>query len=114
MPAAAPRKIMIYLLAPPILWSVHFLFVYVFVSLACLWTWAKLSFLGLGVIKWGVALMTLTIGAAIIVIGLQGWRRRAETPRLVFLAQITVMLSAIFLFATLFVGLLTLPAAPCS
>lgn len=114
MPAAASRKMIIYLLAPPILWSVHFLFVYVFVSLACLWTWAELSFLGLGVIEWGVALMTLTIGTAIIVIGLQGWRRRPDAPRLVFLARITVMMSAIFLFAILFIGLLTLPAAPCS
>jgi hypothetical protein len=113
MPAAASRKMIIYLLGPPILWSFHFLFVYVFVSLACLWTWDDLSFLGLGVIEWIVALVTLGIAAAIVLFGLQAWRHRGDAPRLVFLARITVMMSAIFLSGTLFVGLPTLPAATC-
>jgi hypothetical protein len=113
MPAPAPQKMIIYLLAPPLLWGFHFLFVYVFVSLACLWTWDDASFLGVGVIEWIVALATLGIAAAIALVGLQGWRQRGDTPRRVFLARITVMTSALFLFGTLFVGLPTLQAATC-
>lgn len=113
MSAPQSRMVIIYLLGPPVLWSFHFLFVYVFVSLACLWTWDDVSFLGLGAIEWVVALATLGIAAAIALIGLQGWRQRGNAPRLVFLAQITVMMSVLFLFGTLFVGLPTLPAATC-
>ena len=113
MPAAASRKMIIYLLAPPVLWSAHFLFVYVFVSLACLWTWDDISFLGVGAIEWVVALVTLGIGAAIAVVGMLAWRIRGDSPHLVFLARMTVMLSALSLFGTLFVGLPTLPTAAC-
>ena len=113
MPAATSRKMMIYLLAPPILWSVHFRFVYVFVSLACLWTWHDISFLGMGAIEWVVALVTLGIGLAIALVGMRAWRIRGEMPRLVFLARMTAMVSALSLFATLFIGLMTLPAAAC-
>jgi hypothetical protein len=113
MPAAAPRKMIIYLLAPPILWSVHFLFVYVFVSLACLWTWDDISFLGVGAIEWVVALVTLGIGAAIALVGILAWRIRGDTPGTAFLARMTVMISGLSLFGTLFVGLPTLPTAAC-
>jgi hypothetical protein len=113
MPAPQSRTAIIYLLGPPLLWSFHFLFVYVFVSLACLWTWDNIPFLGLSAIEWVVALETLGIGAAIALIGLRGWRQRGDAPRLVFLAQITVMMSVLFVFGTLFVGLPTLPAATC-
>jgi hypothetical protein len=105
--------VILYLLGPPVLWSFHFLFVYVFVSLACLWTWDEVSFLGLGAIEWVVVLATLGTAAAIAVVGFQGWRQRGDAPRLVFLARITVMMSVLFLFGTLFVGLPTLPAATC-
>jgi hypothetical protein len=105
--------VLISLLGPPVLWSFHFLFVYVFVSLACLWTCEDISFLGLGAIEGVVALATLGVAAAIAMVGLLGWRQRGDTPCLVFLAQITVMMSAMFLFGTLFVGLPTLPAATC-
>jgi hypothetical protein len=113
MPAATSPKMIIYLLAPPVLWSLHFVFVYSFVSLACLWTWDDLSFLGMGAIEWVVALVTLAIGAAIVLVGIRAWRMRAGSPHLVFLARVTVMLSALSLFATLFVGLPTLPTAAC-
>ncbi len=103
----------IHVLGPPILWSMHFLFVYVFVSLACLWTWDDRAFLGLGAIEWTVALVTLGIAAAIVLLGVHGWRIRGGTPQLVFLARITVLMSVLFLFATLFIGLLTLPAPAC-
>jgi hypothetical protein len=113
MPAPQSRTTILYLLGPPVLWGFHFLFVYVFVSLACLWTWNDVSFLGVGVIEWVVALATLGTAAAIALLGLRGWRRRGDAPRLVFLARITVMMSVLFLFGTLFVGLPTLLAATC-
>ena len=114
MPAATSQKMILYLLAPPILWSVHFLFVYVFVSLACLWRWDDVSFLGLGAIEWVVALVTVGTGAAIALVGIKAPRNRSDTPRLVFLARTTATLSALFVFATLFIGLLTLPTTSCS
>ena len=113
MSAPQTRKMIIHLLAPPVLWGSHFLFVYVFVSLACLWSWASRSFLGVGVIEWVVALVTLGIGVAIILVGRRAWRLGSTAPDLVFLAQISVMTSALSLFATLFVGLPTLPTAAC-
>ena len=70
--APQTRKMIIHLLAPPVLWSFHFLFVYVFVSLACLWSWGSRSFLGVGVIEWVVALVTLGIGVAIQQAGYHG------------------------------------------
>lgn len=111
--APQTRKMIIHLLAPPVLWSFHFVFVYSFVSLACLWSWGGRSFLGAGVIEWVVALVTLGIGLAIILVGRRAWRLGSAVPDLMFLARMSVMTSALSLFATLFVGLPTLPTAAC-
>ncbi len=113
VPASRTRRMIIQLLAPAVLWSLHFLFVYVFVSLACLWAWDGITFLGASVLKWIVALETFIIGAAIISVAVRSWREREASPDLLFLARIAVMTSILFLFATLFVGLLTLPTAAC-
>ena len=104
---------------PAVLWSLHFVFVYVFVSLGCLWSWDGRELLGVGVIEWGVATATVVIGAIIATMGLRQWwqarpprsDRLPDTPR--FVARVGVLSSALFLAATLFVGLLTLPRPAC-
>jgi hypothetical protein len=96
-----------------------FVFVYVFVSLACLWGWGEISFLWIGVIEWVVALATLAFGAAIAAIGWRAWRERDLPPpsvpesRQAFVARFGVLSSALFLASTLLVGLPTLVRPAC-
>lgn len=120
---SATRRPSVSIVGPPVLWSVHFLFVYVFVSLACLWGWGGgdgTAWLGVGVIEWVVALATVLFGAAIGALGVQAWRERAATPRddvppsrQRFVARVGALQAALFLVATVFVGLLTLPRPSC-
>ena len=119
MACAIAHKPSIGIAGPAVLWSVHFVFVYVFVSLGCLWGWQRYEFLGVGAIEWGVAAATVVIGAMIAAMGLRQWLeakpRRSEdlsqTTR--FVARLGMLSSALFLAATLFVGLLTLPKPSC-
>jgi hypothetical protein len=105
---------------PPVLWSAHFVFVYVFNALACLWGWGDISALGVGLIEWVVAVATLVVGALIALLGVQAWRDRSAlaaddgpAPRPIFVARVGALVSALFLFATLLVGLPTLMAPSC-
>lgn len=119
MASAIAHKPSISIAGPAVLWSVHFVFVYVFVSLGCLWGWHRYELLGVGAIEWGVAAATVVIGAMIAIMGLRQWQeakpRRSEalpqTTR--FVARVGMLSSALFLAATLFVGLLTLPKPSC-
>ena len=119
---SATRRPSVGILGPPVLWSVHFLFVYVFVSLACLWSWGDdgAAWLGVGVIEWVVALATVLFGAAIATLGVRAWRERAAAPRddvppsrQRFVARVGALQAALFLAATVSVGLLTLPRPSC-
>ena len=119
MASAIAHKPSISIAGPAVLWSVHFVFVYVFVSLGCLWGWERYAFLGVGAIEWGVAAATIVIGAMIATMGLRQWREAKrpqgdalpQTTR--FVARVGMLSSALFLAATLFVGLLTLPKPSC-
>jgi hypothetical protein len=120
------RRPAVGIVGPPVLWSVHFLFVYVFVSLACVWGWGGLALLGIGAIEWVVALATVLIGAAIVLLGLRGWRETAAAEpdrggdgdgaaagRRRFSARMAVLMSGLFLVAILLVGLPTLVRPSC-
>src|SRR5918994_116219 len=71
--SALAHKPSISIAGPAVLWSVHFVFVYVFVSLGCLWGWQRYEFLGVGAIEWGVAAATVVVGAMIAAMGLRQW-----------------------------------------
>lgn len=119
MASAIAHNPSISIAGPAVLWSVHFVFVYVFASLGCLWGWDRYEFLGVGAIEWGVAAATLVIGGMIAMMGLRQWREAKpqrsdgllQTTR--FVARVGMLSSALFLAATLFVGLLTLPKPSC-
>ena len=114
------RRPSVGIVGPPVLWSVHFVFVYSFVSLACLWGWGGVTLLGVGVIGWVVALATILVAAAIAVLGLRAWRETAapvrdDAPvhRQRFSARLAALISGLFLVSTLLVGLPTLVLPPC-
>ena len=119
MASAIAHKPSISIAGPAVLWSLHFMFVYVFVSLGCLWGWDRYESLSIGAIEWGVAAATVVIGAVIAAMGLRQWRE-AKPPQsdalpttTRFVARVGMLSGALFLAATLFVGLLTLPQPSC-
>jgi hypothetical protein len=95
------------LLSPPLLWAAHFLAVYIFVSLACLWSWHHRTVLGLPVVELVVALATLAVAAGIAGCGLAAFRQRG------FYGRVGFGVAALFGGATLLVGLPTLLAPTC-
>jgi hypothetical protein len=114
------RRPSVGIVGPPVLCSVHFVFVYSFVSLACLWGWGGVTLLGVGVIEWVVALATILVAAVIAVLGLRAWRETAapvrdDAPvhRQRFSARLAALISGLFLVSTLLVGLPTLVLPPC-
>lgn len=118
MTSAAAHQPSISIAGPPVLWSLHFVFVYVFVSLACLWGWDRYTLIGGGLIEWVVAAATLVACGLIALIGLWAWREIRTLPetsdgRERFVATVGMMSSALFLAATVMVGFLTLPRPSC-
>lgn len=110
------------LVAPAVLWSVHFLFVYVFASLACLWGWQGVAVLGVGLVAAVVSLATALTVLLIALIGVRAWRAVSEAAidptdarfrRSRFIAQATAAQSALFAFSTVIVGVPTLMRPPC-
>lgn len=95
------------LLAPPLLWSAHFLVVYVFVSLACLWHWHRLLLLGMPLVQVTVALVTLAFLGAVLM-AMWGAARLDGFAR-----QVGMAVGVLFLAATAMVGLPTLLVPAC-
>lgn len=91
-------------LLPPLLWAAHFLAVYVFVSLACLWGWHRL---GVPLVQGVVAGLTIGVAVAVLlatrsVARMQGFHGRAG-----------IGIGLLFAGATLVVGLPPLLAPVC-
>lgn len=119
---SSSRLATVLFLAPAVLWSAHFLFVYVFVSLACLWGWAGMAMMGIGLVT---VVVTAVTAGTVLVIGLiaaGAWRTMPEATadptatalrRRRFLAQATAAQGALFAFSTLIVGLPPLMRPPC-
>lgn len=94
-------------LVPPLLWAAHFLAVYVFVSLACLWRWHLLDALGLPLVHLVVGGVTLGVAAAVLL----ATRAAARLPG--FQGRAGLGIGLLFAAATLMVGLPTLLAPVC-
>jgi hypothetical protein len=95
------------LLAPPVLWAAHFLVVYVFVSLACLWRWHHAAVFGLPLVEVVVAVVTLGFVVAVLVCA------RAAMRRGDFYGRTGFGIALLFTAATLMVGVPTLLAPAC-
>jgi hypothetical protein len=94
-------------LLPPLLWAVHFLLVYVFVSLACLWGWHRLTLMGLPLVHLVVTAITILVTGAIALSTLGV----ARGPG--FHARAGLAIGLLFTGATLVVGLPPLLAPVC-
>jgi hypothetical protein len=94
-------------LAPPLLWAAHFLAVYVFVSLACLWGWHRLDLLGVPLVHAVVVAVTLGVAGAVLL------ATRAAARLQGFQANAGVGIGLLFAAATLMVGLPALLAPVC-
>ena len=95
------------LLLPPLLWAAHFLTVYVFVSLACLWGWHRLALLGLPLVHGVVGGVTLGVAAAVLL------ATRSAAQLQGFPGRAGLGIGLLFAAATLMVGLPTLLAPVC-
>lgn len=95
------------LLGPPLLWATHFLVVYVFVSLACLWRWHELRVQGLPLVESVVAGVTLVFAAAVLL------QTRAAAQLQGFHGRVGLGVGLLFAAATLMVGLPTILVPPC-
>jgi len=94
-------------LAPPLLWAAHFLAVYVFVSLGCLWGWHHLTVLGVPLVHVVVGGVTLGVAAAVLL------ATRAAARLQDFQGRAGLGIGLLFAAATLMVGLPTLLAPVC-
>lgn len=92
------------LLLPPLLWAGHFLAVYVFVSLACLWGWHRME---VPLVQVVVAGLTVAVVAAVLL----ATRVTARMPG--FLGRTGGGVGLLFAGATLVVGLPPLLAPVC-
>jgi hypothetical protein len=107
-PATPGRLAVLALLVPPLLWAGHFLAVYVFVSLACLWRWHRgATVLGLPLVEAVVAAATLAAAGGALLAG------RAAARRGGFYGRVGLGVGLLFAASTLMVGLPTLLAPAC-
>lgn len=56
------------MVAVPLLWAAHLLAIYVFTALACARGFADLRWLGVGIVRWGVASVTVVALVALFLL----------------------------------------------
>lgn len=95
------------LFTPPLLWAAHFLIVYTFVSLACLWRWHHAALFGLPLVGTVVAVVTILFMAAVLLCGLASARRND------FYGRAGLGIALLFVASTAMVGLPTVLASTC-
>jgi hypothetical protein len=107
-------------IGPFAVWMVYFIVVYAAVSIGCAFGYANTSIAGINVISLGAAIITLLTVLAILPfgwLGYRGWQRAhtrdAEGERMGFAAVVTLLVSALSLLATIWVGLPVFMLAPC-
>lgn len=95
------------ILAGPLLWAAHFLAVYIFVSLACLWRWHHRTLGGLPLVEVVVAGITVVFVVALVLYTLAALRLQG------FQRQLGVMMGLFFIAAITMVGIPTLIMPVC-
>ncbi|MEN1944903.1 hypothetical protein WCE55_13770 [Luteimonas sp. MJ293] len=117
---------------PLVMWAVHFVAVYIMQGLACGEGWQRHRVAGLEMVSWWLLLATLLAWAAIVWMGVRGWRCQrlaafevraagdSDRPvatvarRRRFMAVLTTLVAVISFIAVLFTALPVLLLPPCA
>ena len=75
MERLVPRDSLVAMVGGPIVWSAHFLLVYVFTALACAFRFSDREFLGISVVVSAMLIATLAMLALVGALALLSWRR---------------------------------------
>lgn len=81
MERVIPRDSLVGMVGAPIVWSAHFLLVYVFAALACAFRFSDREFLGVSVVVSAMLIATLAMLAAVGWMALLSWRRFRQADR---------------------------------
>jgi hypothetical protein len=107
-----------------IIWAGHFVFVYAFLSVACIARWDRIAIAGTNLVTFVLAVATV-LALVLIVVGavlsLRVWQQTRSPPgerderrvRQAFLSWLGITVSGIAFIAVLFVGLPILLLPPC-
>jgi hypothetical protein len=104
------------MIAAPIVWAVHFLLVYILVSLACGFGWNDGRLIGLDPAEFGIAVATLAalaLIAYIAVLNLRKYRRALAAPTSRFIALTALLLGVLSAVAVVWVALPTFMLPTC-
>ena len=128
MPLAArviERDSLLGMVGAPIVWAVHFVTVYVLVSLACAFRFAEGRVLGIGIVPFLIGIATLIAVILITMLARLGYRRWRQTEadrrrmdpdlweRRRFMALTALLLSGLSLIATIWVAVPVALIEPC-
>lgn len=114
------------MVAPMVVWAVHFVAVYSLQGLACAQGWQRAMFAGYPAVTWWLLLLTAAMLATAAAFGIRGWRawRAARTAMEAgaaaevrfrrFTAGITAVLSLIAVVAICFTAIPILLLQTCS
>lgn len=102
------RDHLVGMVAAPIVWAVHFLLVYIQVSLVCGFGWNDIRLLGLDPAEIGIGVVTLTALALIgytTAVNVGKYRRTATAPTSRFIALTALLLGLLSAIAVVWVAL---------
>jgi hypothetical protein len=114
------------MVAPMVVWAVHFVVVYSVQGLACAHGWQRATFAGQAAVTWWLLLVTAVMLAAAAAFGIRGWRawraarvalQSGATPEdrfRRFTAGITAVLSLIAIVAICFTAIPILLLQTCT
>ncbi|HEY0848061.1 MAG TPA: hypothetical protein VGE12_22030 [Noviherbaspirillum sp.] len=95
----------------PIIWAAHFVAVYVLVALACARQFAQAAWLGIGLVSWGIALLTFAGVAGIVAIAARQYDGRSGQGE--FERWITVTAAGLSILAIVWEAIPAVILPPC-
>jgi len=91
------------MLSGVLIWGAHFGIVYIFTALACARRFQDLSWLGIGIVSWTVAIASMAAVAGILLILVPAWRnlyrRSPQSATPAFIDWMTVAFGGLALLA---------------
>lgn len=109
-------------LIPPLTWAVYFLVSYSLTGVACTSALQGADLFGVSLIRFILVVITLLAIGIVLGTGIRAWRYIRLTPdtdehtgdnRSLFLGYLSLLLSALFLIALIWIGIPTLVLDPC-